>query len=321
MPPFALHWLCLLLWCAPIYLAAQTQVQDVLYLKNGAVIKGVIQTQATDDGKVVIDIGNNRLVAFFREEIQRMEKAQTTTADWVILKNGSVFKGQIVQESSSILTLQLENGSYIQFSNFEIKEVQHDQPVVAATPTPRTQDYRYITYAEHQQIRRQYAFRERGWYNHTALGLLNGGYDGVAQVGVGLHSATGYQFNRWLGAGLGLGFDAFSVVEQEQILSIFTEGRSYLLKKRNSPFVSLGAGYGFAFKNESVNITRAKGGLRIHPAIGLRLGAYKHMNMMIDLGYVFQSATFVREIVFFEPRTETKDITYRRLALRVGVLF
>lgn len=320
MPSSALRWLCLLVWCAPVCLAAQTQAQDILYLKNGAIIKGIIQTQTTDDSKVIIDIGNDRLVTFSREEIQRMEKAETATTDWVILKNGSVFKGQIVQEWSSGLTLQLENGSRIQFSNLEIKEVQHDQPALAAS-APRAQDYKYITYAERQRARQQYAFRERGWYNYTAFGLLNGVYDGLTRVGVGLHSVTGYQFNRWLGAGLGLGFDAFNIVEQEQTLSVFAEGRSYLLKKRNSPFVSLGAGYGFAFKNPSVDIVRAEGGLRFHPAIGLRLGAYKHMNMTMDLGYVFQSATFVQETTFFDPRTETKDITYRRLTLRIGALF
>lgn len=320
--------LFLFLICLPFVLAAQPAVQDVVYLKNGAIIKGLIKEYQPGD-KLTIDIGEGRIVSFQDAEILRIEQQvpqrtgqpdDRAVTDLVTLHNGSVFKGKIRSETQSELVLELSNGETLTFTAKEIKEVQRDQPVSAAA-VKSTRDYAYIPMTvEKRRKVREYAFREKGWFNAMSFTMPNGIYRGSPQIGVGIHNLTGYQFSRLLGVGLGVGFDAYNPDEGENIASVYTEARSFLTKTRTAPFVSFGAGYGFAFRNSNNFITEAKGGLRFHPAIGLRLGADKDMNLMFDIGYSFQNATYTRRFDFID-QTEIRELDFRRFTFRLGVMF
>jgi len=57
----------------PLLGLGQNMYHDVLYLKNGSIIKGTIIDQG-DDGSVTLLIGGRQSVSFYREEIDRMEK-------------------------------------------------------------------------------------------------------------------------------------------------------------------------------------------------------------------------------------------------------
>ncbi len=324
MRHFFLRLILLLLCFAPAAIYAQTPVQDVVYLKNGAIIKGAIRSYEPGN-KLVIDIGEGRFVTFLDTEILRIEQQRAvgesiTTIDWVILYNGSMFRGKIRSETPAELVLELSNGERLTLTAKEIKEIWRNQPAEAGAAKP-AYDYAYIPLEGVERRKKEYAFRERGWFNTTSFTMPNGMYGGEKQFGVGLHNLVGYQFSRLLGLGLGVGFDAFNPSDGEYIASIYGEGRSYLLKKRTAPFVSLGAGYGFAFRNAETFITGAKGGLRVHPSVGLRLGADEDLNLLLDVGYIFQSATYTREIDFFDPRIEIREVDYRRFTIRLGAMF
>jgi hypothetical protein len=318
--------LILLLICLPFVLAAQPAVQDVVYLKNGAIIKGLIKEYQPGD-KLTIDIGEGRIVSFQDAEILRIEQQAPQKpdqpddrTDFVILQNGSVFKGKIRSETPAELLLELSNGETLTIYTKEIREVQRDQPA-SATVVKSTRNYAYIPLeVEKRRKVREYAFREKGWFNATSFTMPNGIYRGNPQLGVGIHNLTGYQFSRLLGIGLGLGFDAYNPDEAENIASVYAEARSFLTQKRTAPFVSFGAGYGFAFRNPNNFITEAKGGLRVHPAIGLRLGADKDMNLLFDIGYSFQKATYTRTFDFID-QIEIRDVDYRRFTFRFGIMF
>ncbi len=319
-----------LLWwcCLPVGLAAQTPVQDIVYLKNGAIIKGSIK-EYQPGVNLVIDIGNGRLVTFIGEEILRVEQQATqqeespddaNTIDLVFLYNGSVFKGKILYENDKELVLRLSNGENILFYAREIQELRRNQPLDAVAGKKKY-DYQYVPWSGKVLKNKEYAFRERGWFNTTSFVMPGGSYDRRPLIGIGLHNLTGYQFSRLLGVGIGAGFDAFTPSGGEYIASLYGEGRSYLLKKRTTPFISLGAGYGFAFRNFNNFITGAKGGLRVYPAAGLRMGADKDLNILLDVGYIFQEATYTREMPFFNPGIEIREVSYRRLTLRLGAMF
>lgn len=324
--------LILFLLCIPLAIQAQTPVQDVVYLKNGAIIKGVIK-EYQPGGQLVIDIGNGRQVTFQDSEVQQIRQEQSgqadvdrNTVDFLFLYNGSIFKGKIVSETPQETLLELTNGKLVTFSSKEIKTVQRNQPA-NSKPTLNegnsvspAYDYRYISLNKKEKEKKVYAFRERGWFNRTSFTMPNGVYQGEALFGAGLHSLTGFQFNRLLGAGIGLGFDTFNPEAGENVASVYGELQSFLTKTKTSPFVSFGAGYGFAFRNRNNFITKAEGGLRFHPAVGVRLGADKDLNLLLDVGYIFQTATYTREFDFFD-QTEVRKVDFRRFTLRLGAMF
>lgn len=324
--------LILFLLCIPLAMQAQTPMQDVIYLKNGAIIKGVIKNYQPG-GQLVIDIGEGREVTFQDSEIQKIRQEQPgntgdtgAVADFLFLYNGSIFKGKIVSETPQETVLELKNGERVTFSSKEIKTVQRNQPadrnptLNESSTAPPAYDYRYISLTKKPKEKKEYAFRERGWFNRTSFTMPNGVYQGEAQFGAGLHTLTGFQFNRMLGAGIGLGFDTFNPEAGENVASVYGELQSFLTKTKTAPFVSFGAGYGFAFRNRNNFITKAEGGLRFHPAVGVRLGADKDLNLLLDVGYIFQTATYTREFDFID-QTEVRKVDFRRFTLRLGAMF
>ena len=119
--------------------------------------------------------------------------------------------------------------------------------------------------------------------------------------------------------GVGVGISGLSLQAGENFVPVFGEIRGYLTKKRVAPYYVLGAGYGFALKNENQSIVKGEGGLLIQPTFGIRIGASSKANILIDAGYKFQKAVFTRE--FFNGDQEIKEISYRRFTFRFGFIF
>lgn len=318
-------WMILLGWGGSGLLMAQEVAQDVVYLKNGAIIKGAIRQY--EEGKdITIDIGAGRVLTFTGAEILRVERfsAEDTSSlvDWITLFNGSQFKGKIRDETPAGLTLELSNGEKIEFTAKEIKEIWRNQK---PDSLPRLQapstTYRYVPLSGRSLVEKSYNFKEEGWYHSSYVAFAGGRNLTSPLLGIGLHHVSGFQFRRLLGAGLGVGFDALDPNSGERILSVYGEGRRFLLSRRYAPYVSLSAGYGFAFRDIDNFITSARGGFRLHPAFGWRLGGSEGINLAMDLGYIFQSASFTKEFPFFGSQVEVRHIDYRRLTLRVGMMF
>jgi hypothetical protein len=245
------------------------------------------------------------------------------TVDRVYLKNGSVFQGKILEYAyGKELKLELTNGDVITFTGEEIERVKQEVQT-AETALPVNEESLNVEegYTEKgKRKERPYQFKETGIYNVTYFANLNGRDDDGVLIGFGAHHVLGYQFNRWVGLGLGLGIDTYSFGDGETLYPVYAEVRGYLLKKRLSPYYSFGAGYGFAFANESEGITEATGGYMLHPAVGYRLGASEGANVVIDLGYRFQQAEFI-SVSDFNDSKQVREQLYKRLTLRLGLIF
>jgi len=136
-------------------------------------------------------------------------------------------------------------------------------------------------------------------------------------VGLGIHHVTGYQFNRWIGAGMGIGFDGYDIGAGENIIPVYAEARGYFMKKNTTPFYSVALGYGFAGKNDNTGIIEGSGGIMFNPNIGYRIGASAGANFTLALGYKLQKASFTPR---WNGEIERK-FTYSRLNLKLGLLF
>ena len=233
--------------------------------------------------------------------------------DVIHLKNGSRFEGKILEhQPGSNFRVQLRSGGEIEFTEEEVSRIEQGQQGLdsggqATEPGTREKG-------------NAYAFKEKGVYNATYFSTLSGSANDNFQLGLGLHNITGYQFHRMLGLGLGFGVDTYSFDNGETLYPVFAEARGYLSKRRIAPYYSGSLGYGFAFKNSDERINKADGGLFFRTALGLRLGADKDANVLMDVGYQFQEA-------FFERRTgvqneiEEKRLEFNRIVIRIGLIF
>ncbi len=252
----------------------------------------------------------------FSTNAQSQDKTHYT--DMIYLNDGSVFRGIITEyKQGDHLKLKLKSGDELFIVDKVIKKIV--QGAEGSGNSRKEQRW-----ASRQQ--KTYEFKEKGIYNVTYVSTLNGYTDrnGV-ELGLGVDNVTGYQFNRHIGAGVGVSWDTYNVDSGENFLTLFGETRGYVLKKRLSPYYSLGAGYGFAIRNEENNLTEATGGWMIHPAIGYRFGGSKDANFIMDIGYKFQRAKLTYEWDWGRwsgsPEIERQELTFQRFTLRVGLIF
>lgn len=230
---------------------------------------------------------------------------QVELIDVVHLINGEIVEGKVITfipEQS--LTLRNEDGIELTYPVDQIERVvQVDKN---AMPT-----------AVKKPIQPP---KEKGFYNLTHVGLLNGQGQREFNMGFSIHNVTGYLFKRWLGIGIGGGVDNYSAGVGETIYPIFAEVRGYLQDKPNSFFYAVQGGYGMAFPNRNFFVSDAEGGLMYQTAIGYRIATKDALQLLVTLGTRFQTANFVRQ----EPLRggeEVISVKYQRLAMGVGILF
>lgn len=227
------------------------------------------------------------------------------TTDVVYTKEGSVFRGEIVAYTpGESLSLKISESSTIIIQDNRIKKI-----VQGAEGK-----------GKRAKGKREYAFRERGLYNLSSVHIAAGATaaNGEFIVDLGAHHVAGFQFNRFLGVGLGVGMDYYYIGAGQNIMPVYAEARGYFKAENFTPMYSLAAGYGFAFEKEENNITDAKGGFLLYPALGFRMGGSANANYFLDFGVKIQRATFTYQDWW---DTRVNKMTYNRLVLRTGILF
>ena len=230
--------------------------------------------------------------------------------DKVILYGDSKFVGKLIfYRPGDSVQLQLNNGQIVTFPQRIVKKVVMEE--VKAVKAEKV-----------------YSFKERGIYNATYFNLsfgktsyLYGSH--TSHLGVALENITGFQFNRLVGAGLGIGFDNYYATGNDaNVLSIFSEVRGYLSRQNRSPYYSFSSGVGFPLLNKNdylnYNYTGHRGGLMMHPAIGLRFGASSKINFFADIGAKYQRIYYNQINTWSENHYR---ITYLRWVLRGGIMF
>jgi len=169
-------------------------------------------------------------------------------------------------------------------------------------------------------VERPYSFKEVGRYVSVRAQLIVGNQGARAQnvAGLGGSVSAGYRWSRWHSLGVGVGYDRFVWGSGENIIPIFVEYTSFLSEKNASPFVTVQAGYGMAFRSDDLLLLEAKGGFMVYPAVGLRMGS-QETKVTLDLGYKFQQAEFTYGRAWSTDTSEQR-LTFKRLSLRLGLM-
>ena len=223
---------------------------------------------------------------------------QKDVVDQIRLKDGNTIHGQIIEwVHNEYVIIKLESGTEVKFPYSDITKISQN----------------FAT--EGVKKEKKYEFQEKGWFNQTSFDAsLN------EQSGFGFNHAVGYQFNRLFGLGVGSGFHSYTFNDDKRFIPVYLEARSFLLRKNNSPFISLKAGYGFALTNDASDMIDAKGGYLIYPEVGYRLGASKGPNFFVGMGVKLQKGVFTYEFPWNET-TNVDTLHFERLALRLGITF
>ncbi len=224
--------------------------------------------------------------------------------DKVYLKNETRLVGKVVYYlPNDTLKLELKNGQIVILPDNAVRKlVMGDGEEKAEKP---------------------YAFKEKGIYNASYFGLSFGKteFDQAVQ-GAFFSTTTGYQFNRLIGVGLGVGIDNQYISRgSANILTTFMEVRGYMSAKPRSFYYSCAGGVGFLLMDKTDRdrlYTGHRGDLMLHPAIGLRFGANSDYNFFVDIGAKFQRVHFNQINNWTENRY---TVTYQRWVLRGGILF
>ena len=121
----------------------------------------------------------------------------------------------------------------------------------------------------------------------------------------------------WLAVGAGVGIDNYRLEQGNNLMPVFLELRTFLLRQNLSPYFSLRVGHSFAFEDKSIGQTEAKGDYFINPAIGYRLGTgFPYID--IFCGVKFQKTQYET----FDSWSKSHfDITYRRYDIGLAMTF
>lgn len=213
----------------------------------------------------------------------------------VTLHDGSVLRGKLLEESDTLVRIQVLGGSVFAYAPAKVSAVQVSD------------DRIYSIY-------KAYRYSREGWYFDVSAPVNFSFDDG----GIGGTFAAGYLFCNYLGVGAVSGYNYLSANNGVQLMPLAAEVRGHLLQAPVTPFYRVVAGYSFAFNNPDFGIIEANGGWFWYPAIGIRKDMYSGAAFTLDGGYQFQP---VRTVSQGWNGTNTDDITFRRFTMRLGFVF
>jgi hypothetical protein len=228
------------------------------------------------------------LISFF---YSTLAIGQAPSAVSVHLKNGSIVRGKILQESPIYRIEAYDLSQWV----FQPTEVEKVVPLKATNPNIR--------------------YRKKGFVHYTELGPLamsNRASNGVTTSAFSFQTTNGYKFNQWLYTGLGVGADLYAV--QTFVPVVLSLRGDFSQNGDKIPFYFLEGGYGFNATSNDVDNLRFGGGSTFAGGIGLKILFNNTTGFVIGAGYRFQRSTVT------QLNSETIE-DFNRLTLRAGFSF
>ena len=243
------------------------------------------------------------IVSFLLLYATHIKAQQNEFSDKVYLKNGSRIIGKIIYyQPNDTVQVQVASGQIVRFAPQQVQKIRMAESAEGKT----------------SRVLKPYNFEERGVYDALSFDV-NFGRSTRSHLGIGFQNVVGYQFNRLVGSGLGIGYDSYYLNNgQSDVVSVFGEYRGYLSKSNTSEYWTFAAGYGHPLGIKNDNLTNLKGSFMLQPTIGYRFGASHRYNFFLDLGFRLQQVRYESNNTWAENHY---TVTYRRWILRGGILF
>ena len=276
--------------------------------------------------------------------------AQDDREDVVYLKNGSIYRGIIVEQvPGESINIETIGGNVFHVVIGDIVKITKEKKVLPATPAPAPapqETYgrdRFYSHYHHAMCdssgKREFHFRKRGYFN-TVQVLFDNLEGGVRMV-------NGYKFGRlgYLGIGIGADFlfkDMHGHADYSGVyLPLYLHYGGDILKRRITPFYSIEAGYamrlnpnnnndfmgsGNIFTTNS-NITSVKGGLMGGVGFGVKLYSRHKIFISLSAHANFKQAENTYAAYTYDPSGNYHTTSYKTHSnvmipgLRLGIGF
>lgn len=182
--------------------------KDVLYLKNGSIIKGEM-TEVVPNGKVKFKTADGNIFAYDSADVIKITKekdSDSNSRDIINLENGSIIKGSLMEfVINGNAVLKTNDGSTFIYSSEEIQKISKDTSVTAPSSTT---SYNNVNANNRQQELRTSVnnrhLAKRGYRGFVDLGL---GYYVSGVAAFEISTTHGYQLNHNFFVGAGIGVD------------------------------------------------------------------------------------------------------------------
>ena len=190
----------------------------------------------------------------------------------VALKNGSVIKGEILENTIEGVKIKTKDGSIWYYSKDEIESLGDFNP----------------------------EWHNSKFYSNMTFGVMPG-----QQFSGSFHLINGYKFNPHWNFGVGVGAEGFG---NRGYLPVFLQAKYNLMSTLTTPYISVIGGYDLSLTNTEFN----KGGFTTGLQIGLDHFFSQHVGISTSVGYRYaylkiqnswwDDFVTVREVNRFEMR-------------------
>jgi hypothetical protein len=219
--------------------------------------------------------------------------AQKQDDDVLYLKNGSIYRGKIIEKNERIIKLETYEKNIFAVQIADIQEIKQE-------PNLRKTAIQY---------------KEKGFVHYTELGPLAGSNrasNGVTTSAFSFQTTNGYKFNQYLFTGLGVGADLYAV--QTFVPIVLSVRGDFTNQGTKIPFYFVEGGYSINATSNDVDGIKYKGGNTLAVGLGLKILFQENTGFVIGAGYRFQRSELVE-------KTKTTIEDFDRLTLRIGFSF
>jgi hypothetical protein len=225
-------------------------------------------------------------------------QAQDGKRDRIVLKDGSIIVGEIIQyESGKELLFKLEmTGDTLTINESKIYKV-----IFSGEPLKKRKEFKPF------ELR-----SSKGYFEFSTLFMFGKDFNGK-----GFRASYSYSFNPLVNISLNFSLDKYEQEFDASVATISLGYRSYLDLNKIQPFVGLDAGYGFA-RAEGIfaRVMEKEGGLMYNPYIGLQFGLANKSALSISFGYRYQKAFYLIEN--YDGDIVSLDHKLRRVSLNLS---
>lgn len=223
--------------------------------------------------------------------------AQSKTQDVVYLKNGSIIRGEIVEQiPNKSIKVETADKNIFVFQFDEIEKITKEAPQNKKANTVAASSFK------------------PGYSGALDFGFMFGlGYGSENRIK--LDVINSYQFNPYFSAGVGVGFRFFTDVDAVLVPIYANLKTSLPLLGSTTPYISLGVGYSFNASDDFNGV-----GLIITPTLGANIKLSEKYSMNVGIGYEIQK-TKITYINKWDGNTYTYNESNEALSLTIGFPF
>jgi len=216
---------------------------------------------------------------------------QSRDRDVVILKNGSELRGEIIEmNEDSYVRIRIFDNNIISLPAGEISKITSEL------------------------IADEVHYKTSGYINRTGLELIPGGGSTTPRF----YMVNGYQFNEYVGTGIGIGFTPYN--DPLTLMPLFVDFNLRLQKQNYSPVLFVKFGYNVSLgHDDDMDLISHTGGLLFNAGLGLQFNLSSGFGWFLNAGYNIDNSRY--EFDTWGPQTVREDVSFRRVNFGIGLTF